>query len=176
MAVRTLGDTRPMAQPQRPWGARTRHPSLEACSGMPADRAKAGVKRTTPQVHRLHSIPYSSPHGPLPSQILINILHTMKQIGLGPRRNRPNMKYDKAPLGAVPRRKSTQVAADGRASAKIYLGLRAVPHDIGVPIQRPPRRGWLHVAFRARAPWVLHRPLGLWGMPGIPSMPPYIQS
>ena len=47
------------------------------------------------RVHRLHSIPRSPPRAP--SQFLINILHTMKQIGLGPRlvmrepRLRPNL-------------------------------------------------------------------------------------
>ena len=45
MDVRTLGATRPMAQPQRPWGARTRIPSLEAGSGRPTGRAVAGDER-----------------------------------------------------------------------------------------------------------------------------------
>jgi len=31
-----------MAQPQRPWGARTRIPSLEAGSGRPEGRARTG--------------------------------------------------------------------------------------------------------------------------------------
>jgi len=34
-----------MAQPQRPWGARTRIPSLEAGSGRPEGRAMAGDER-----------------------------------------------------------------------------------------------------------------------------------
>jgi len=64
--------------------------------------------------------------------------------GLGPARGR-------LPLGTI--EVHTGGSSPGRSRVKLHLGLRAVPLAVGAPkIQRPPRRGWFHVAFRARAP------------------------
>ena len=50
-----------MAQPQRPWGARTRIPSLEAGSGRPTGRAVAGDERGELRWYTACTVPPLSP-------------------------------------------------------------------------------------------------------------------
>ena len=68
----------------------------QACSGMPADRSR----QVYVDDHRYTACtvsPIPPPRAPFPN--FVNILFTMKQMGLGPRRNRPNMKYDRPRSG-----------------------------------------------------------------------------
>ena len=178
MAVRTPGDTRPMAQPQRPCGARTRHPSLGAvwqacnsCRGKrpsPSRQAVRRVEATSEGPPTRHSKTPIPPRALLVPWVLVVIfLHTIgfnihkqlnKQGGAqgngnmkGPARGRPLVED---PIGG-------STGPESSSAEDIFRPQGRPARRESPKIPRPPRRGWhvpsglsgntQHVAFRARA-------------------------
>ena len=104
-------------------------------------------------------VPFPPLSGPFPNSLFILFIHLKynetnwvgAQAEIGPYGN-----MDKAPLGAVPRRDRRSPhrwQQPWEDQCEVTFRPQGRPaRRLAPKIQRPPRRGWFHVAFRARAP------------------------